>query len=291
MNEQSPRRNVGATLGALVVALPILTWSFPAIAEPAAAEPAVAEPAAEPAVAEPAVAEPADAEAAAALPVAEPVAEPTVAAPVAAVPAVVEPAASGPVAAMPASIAPTAAMPDTLGMTRRATAETIPRIGAMADVGVPDGASVSIVYRPIRMVRTYAGVSHNMISLGERVGVTITPSWWASPTLTVEYGHYAEGNANPVVRMATGDDTFSSAVLERIGYDYANARVGLELGRKWFTFYLHAGISRITGQVHNLSAEAMSESTGTTTISFPHDPNVRLWTPSVSLGFVVYLAK
>ena len=161
----------------------------------------------------------------------------------------------------------------------------------MADVGVPDGASVSIVYRPIRMVRTYAGLSHNMISLGGRVGLTVTPAWWASPTLSIEYGHYAEGNANPVVRMATGDDTFSSAVLERIGYNYANARVGLELGRTWFTFYLHAGISRITGQVHNLSLETMTESAGTTTVSFPRDPNVRLWAPSVNLGFVVFLAK
>jgi hypothetical protein len=162
----------------------------------------------------------------------------------------------------------------------------------MADLGLPDGATASIVYRPIRALRVHAGVSHNLISLGERAGVTYVPfSWWASPTLSLEYGHYADGNANPLVRAATGDATFSSAVLERFGYNYANAHVGLELGRKWFTFYLHAGVSRITGSVHNLSSETMSGAEGTTTVTFTTDPNVRLWTVSARLGFVVYLAK
>jgi hypothetical protein len=179
------------------------------------------------------------------------------------------------------------------GVARTVAAEPrrVPRIGAMVDVGAPDGASVSVVYRPLRPLRAYAGLSHNLISLGERVGVTLTPGWWASPTLSLEYGRFAEGNANPLARAASGDDTFHSAVLDRVGYSYANARLGLELGRKWFTFYLHAGMSRINGRVHNLSAETMSESSGTTTVSFSRDPDVRLWTASASLGFIVYLAK
>jgi len=168
----------------------------------------------------------------------------------------------------------------------------MPRFGVQADVGAPDGASVSVVYRPIRSIRAHAGVSHNLISLGQRAGLTWAPlHGWATPTLSVEYGHFAEGNANPLARMATGDQTVSSPVLDRVGYDYGNARLGLEMGRKWFTFYLHAGISRISGQVHNLTAEAMSNSSGTTTVSFSRDPDVRLWIPSASLGFVVYIAK
>jgi hypothetical protein len=173
-----------------------------------------------------------------------------------------------------------------------AAAPVTPRIGAMADVGLPDGATASIVVRPIRALRVHAGVSHNMISLGERVGLTWVPlSWWASPTLSVEYGHYAEGNANPLARAVIGDTTFESAVLERVGYDYANAHLGLEFGRKWFTFYLHAGMSRITGTVHNISSETMTGSEGTTTVTFSKDPTVKLWGPSARIGFVVYLAK
>jgi len=148
------------------------------------------------------------------------------------------------------------------------------------------------VVRPIRSIRAHAGLSHNLISLGERVGLTWVPlSWWASPTLSVEYGHYADGNANPLVRMVSGDASFSSAILDRVGYDYANAHVGLELGRRWFTFYIHAGYSRITSTVHNLSAETMSQSAGNTTVTFSKDPSVRLWSVSARAGFIVYLAK
>jgi len=161
-----------------------------------------------------------------------------------------------------------------------------------ADVGVPDGATMSVVYRPIRALRIHAGLSHNLISLGEQVGATLVPlSWWASPTLSLEYGHFAEGNANAAIRRFSGNDDNSSPALDRVGYDYASARAGLELGRKWFTFYLHAGVSRITGTVHNLDAATMSMSSGTTSVSFTSDPTVRVWTVSASLGFIVYLAK
>jgi hypothetical protein len=199
------------------------------------------------------------------------------------------PAPSAAAAEAPAPARATQSM--SLVMARAEAAPATPWVGAMADLGLPDGATLSLVVRPIRSIRAHAGLSHNMISLGERVGVTWVPlSWWASPTLSVEYGHYADGNANPLVRMVSGDPSFSSAVLDRVGYDYANAHVGLELGRRWFTFYVHAGMSRITGAVHNLTAETMSDS-GTATVSFGKDPTVRLWTVSARIGFIVYLAK
>jgi len=193
--------------------------------------------------------------------------------------------------ALPAIIwaAPASASPET---SVQAAAPAVPWIGAMADIGLPDGATASIVVRPIRSLRAHAGVSHNMISLGERVGLTWVPlSWWFSPTLSVEYGHYAEGNANPLVRTVMGDQTFQSAVLERVGYDYLNGHVGLEFGRKWFTFYIHAGMSRVTGTVHNIDSETMTGNEGTTTVSFSKDPSIKLWAPSARIGFIVYLAK
>lgn len=166
------------------------------------------------------------------------------------------------------------------------------RFGAMVDVGLPDGATVSLAVRPIRAIRAHAGLSHNAISLGQRVGISWVPlSWWASPTLSLEYGRYAEGNANPLVRAAIGDEAFSSAILERVGYRYANAHLGFELGRKWFTFYLHAGVSHITGTVHNISSETMTEAAGRTTVTFSKDPSVTVLGPSARIGFIFYLAK
>lgn len=205
------------------------------------------------------------------------------------------PAGEAAVAAAPAT---SPATPSSAATSTQLTAvwhepgTSLPWFGAGLDVGVPDGATASLVIRPIRAIRAHAGLSHNGISLGERFGVTWSPlRSWVAPTLSVEYGHYADGNANPLVRAVMGDTTFSSAVLDRVGYDYANARVGIEFGRRWFTFYLHAGVSRVTGQVHNLTAEAMSQSSGTTSVSFSKDPSVELWSVSARLGFVVYLAK
>src|SRR5581483_2442473 len=140
-----------------------------------------------------------------------------------------------------------------------------PRIGAGLDVGLPDGATVSIVYRPIRAVRAYVGLSHNAISLGQRGGLTLSPfSWWAAPTLSVEYGRFAEGNANPIARRVSGDSSFDSSTLDRVGYSYENARLGLELGRKWFTFFIHAGVSHVSGNVHNLSSVMSGSDPGMT---------------------------
>jgi len=197
---------------------------------------------------------------------------------------------AAPAAASPPMLA-TLVAPEKLTSLAAAPSD-LPRIGAGLDLGLPDGATASIVARPLRAIRAHAGLSHNGISLGERAGLTWVPlSWWASPTLSVEYGHYADGNANPLVRAVIGDRTFSSAVLDRVGYNYANAHLGLELGRRWFTFYLHAGVSRVTASVHNLSAETMSASSGTTSVSFARDPSVRLWSVSARVGFIVYLAK
>jgi hypothetical protein len=276
MNEQTRPERVG--LGAAIGAVLVLGWAVPVAAEPGDAAippaPAAVEPEPNAETTEPAPA------------AAEPEPEPGDAAS-APVPTAAEPEIRTP------RIAPFPAGAQTALRTSAAAPSTsVPRIGTMLDVGVPDGATISIVVRPIRAIRAQAGLSHNMISLGQRIGVSVAPlAWWASPTLTLEYGRFADGNANPLVRAVSGDTSFQSAVLERVGYSYANARLGVELGRKWFTFYIHAGVSRIAGTVHNLSTELMSEQAGTTTLSFTKDPNARLWVPSADLGFVVYLAK
>lgn len=204
------------------------------------------------------------------------------------------PPAPAPVAPAPRPAAKASAATEQLAARHTLAREdrARPRFGTMVDVGLPDGATVSIVYRPIRALRLAGGVSHNFVSLGQRVGASFVPfDGWVSPTLSVEYGRYAEGNANPLARMVSGDPTFSSSTLDRVGYQYANARLGLELGRKWFTFFLHAGASYVNGNVHNLSAATMSETSGNTSVAFSADPTVHVWSVSARLGFVIYLAK
>jgi hypothetical protein len=164
-------------------------------------------------------------------------------------------------------------------------------VGVMTDVGVPDGGTASLVVRPIRSVRLEAGVAHNLISPGVRGSVTWIPlKSWATPILSVGYGKFFERNANGIAQQVSGDNTFSSPLLDKVGYDFANARIGVELGKKYFTFFIHAGVSRVTASVHNLDQAASSQSNADSMVSITTtDPKVTLWGVSANLGFIIYV--
>lgn len=167
----------------------------------------------------------------------------------------------------------------------------LPRFGIMADAGLPDGANASIVVRPWRLLRLHGGLGYNGISKGVRGGATFVPfNTWFTPTLSVDYGRYFEGDANPLAARLSGDPEFHSDLLERVGYDYANAHVGLSFGKKWATFYLQAGASRIAGNVRNLNAVTSGDGMSTS-VSFNTDPKVEIWSVSARLGFVFYILK
>jgi ABC-type transport system substrate-binding protein len=157
-----------------------------------------------------------------------------------------------------------------------------PGVGVMADVGVPDGATASLALRPIKAITVHGGVSHNYVSRGFRGGVALAPiNTWIRPTLSADYGRYAEGDANPLARMISGDATYHSATLERVGYSYTNAHIGFEMGRT-FTFYLRAGVTRVDGAIRNLGEDSDS-------ITFTQDPRATVTTLSARLGFTYYI--
>lgn len=167
-----------------------------------------------------------------------------------------------------------------------ASAET-PHVGVMADVGVPDGASTSLVVRPLRHVRFHGGIGYNLVSTGWRAGGTLLPfSGRATPTLSVDYGHYAAGDANQLARMFSGDPSYSSSYLGRVGYDYINAHAGIELGSARTRFYLRAGVSRVTSDLRDTHVMATMDA-GTVTVA--SDSHVNVWTLSGRMGLVIYL--
>jgi hypothetical protein len=169
------------------------------------------------------------------------------------------------------------------------TAET-GTIGVMTDVGVPDGGTASLVYRPMRALRLEGGVAHNVVSPGVRGSVTWIPfGTWATPILSVGYGRFFERDANGIVQKISGDPTLSSPLLDKVGYDFANARIGIELGKKYFTFFLHAGVSRVTGTVHNLDQVTASETASSMVSVTTTDPKITLWGVSANLGFIFYV--
>jgi hypothetical protein len=164
-----------------------------------------------------------------------------------------------------------------------------PRIGVMTDLGVPDGATASLMVQPVGPIRLSAGAGHNGVSPGVRGELTLVPlSSWITPTLSVSYGRYFERDANPLVRRVLGDPTFSSPMLEQVGYDYADAQLGLELGGRHVRFYLHGGVTQVTSQVHNLSS-ATGGDAGQVSITFTQDPAVSLRTLSARVGLIFYI--
>lgn len=162
-----------------------------------------------------------------------------------------------------------------------------PWLGLTVDAGVPDGVATAIVVRPTSRLRLHGGITHNAISRGARAGVTLAPlRTWISPTLSLDVGAYPEGDANPLVRRATGDATFHATMLERVGYQYANAHVGIELGRERATFYIHAGVSYLSTNVRGLDG---ASDDATTMVTFTQDPVIEAWTISARLGFILYI--
>ena len=82
-------------------------------------------------------------------------------------------------------------------------------------------------------------------------------------------------------------------MLERVGYDYANAHLGLDLGYRRVTFFIHAGMSFIRASVHNVDQAIAGRPAGraasSTTVAVKQDPIIRAFTPSAKLGLIVYL--
>ena len=172
-----------------------------------------------------------------------------------------------------------------------ASPQHLPMVGVMVDVGVPDGLIGSLTIRPWRWVRVSGGGGTNGISRGWRTGISLLP-FGAGPSASLEYGRYQDGNANALAKQVGFD---SSPILERVGYEYMNAHLGLDFGSRRFVFFLHGGVTLLRGQIHNLNAAIPAPTasdtsvTGTTHVVVPQDPIARAVGPSVKLGLIVYI--
>ncbi len=123
----------------------------------------------------------------------------------------------------------------------------VPLIGAVVDAGVPDGAAASIALRPLRWLRIQVGGMHNSISPGIRAGISLVPFYyWITPSLNLEAGHYFPGDATWIARRLTPNRNLDS-LFQRVGYDFGNAQLGLELGSpRGAIFFLRVGVSYLT---------------------------------------------
>jgi hypothetical protein len=164
-------------------------------------------------------------------------------------------------------------------------------LGLALQTGLPDGFTGSVVYRPWSWLRAHGGAGYNMIGVSMQGGLALIPFGWG-PSLTLEGGHYFEGNANGLARKMAGASFEDSALLERVGYDYANAHLGLELGERTFTFFIHGGMSYVSTELHNVDValkDVGMNSPDSPELSISAPPKVHAFVPSLKLGFIVYV--
>jgi hypothetical protein len=119
-----------------------------------------------------------------------------------------------------------------------------PRIGVMVDAGVPDGFVGALAYQPWRRLQLHVGAGHNTIGAGVRGGMAFRfARGGVSPLLAVEVGRYFPAEAGAFADMI--DASSPDERLEAVGYDFASAQLGLELGDGDRAFYVQFGVSAI----------------------------------------------
>lgn len=179
------------------------------------------------------------------------------------------------------------AMLGAIGALAAGEARAESKVGVMIDAGVPDGGTAALVLRPVTRVRLSGGVSHNGVGPGVRAGATVAAlTGWFTPTVSATYGRFFERDANPMARLVLGDPEMSEPALERFGYQYGDAHVGLEMGRERVTFYVHAGMTRVQTTLHEVDEAGTEEEAS---VTFTEDPSVTVTTVSARIGLVVYL--
>lgn len=159
-------------------------------------------------------------------------------------------------------------------------------LGATLDVGFPDGAVLGVVARPCKWSRLAAGGGTNGISPGIRGGFALIPLG-SGPSAVLEGGHYFEGNLNTTA-SALGRASDGNRMADRIGYQFVNMHLGMELGQDQFTFFLHGGMSYIHTVLYNANA-VLGGSSENTTVATSSNPVITAWIPSFKLGLIFYL--
>lgn len=148
--------------------------------------------------------------------------------------------------------------------------------GVQLTLGVPDAATLGIVYRPVKYVRGELGGNYNYLTGGVQVGVTALP-FGRVLSFTGECGYFFGGNANGV----TGKKP--QPALDDMTYEYCNTHAGVDFGRERATFFIHAGMSYFNKYISNATQQVNAQG-----VSFTGDPHLTAWFPSAKVGLIVY---
>lgn len=169
--------------------------------------------------------------------------------------------------------------------------DAFPRFGLSVAAGVPDGAVVSGLFRPLDFLRLSAGASWNYYGYGVQGGVGVAPFHWPiDPTLNLEVGHYFGSDLTWLADQGAGVPTELRPLLEDVGYSYANAQVGVEVGSsRRFVIFVRAGLSYFWATARGTTTTTSTDGTGQTVTVRISDPEFRATLPSAKVGILLYL--
>jgi hypothetical protein len=169
-----------------------------------------------------------------------------------------------------------------------------PSWGLTIDGGFPDTGGLGLLWRPWHWLRFEGSATTTVYGpYGYRAGVSLVPFLFPiTPTLTVNYGRVLEGDWNKLATKAGAKvDPEVQPVLRKLGYQYVDAHVGLELGApRRFVFFVRAGLSQVWTTLHNLTPMAQSKiKDSSTTVTIADTKLTVRGIPSAKVGFLIYL--
>lgn len=168
-------------------------------------------------------------------------------------------------------------------------ADAPPRFGLMLEGGVPQGAALGLLYRPLPSIRLWAGPAWNYASFGLQGGAAFQP-WrsFLSPVLSVEAGRYFSSDVSFLANGSSGVPEELEPLMDDVRYGYGAAHVGLELGSsRGLALSLRVGLAYVSvqakGTARTTADTGAGAGGGTATVEFD-DPRLRGTLPSVKLG-------
>lgn len=164
-------------------------------------------------------------------------------------------------------------------------------LGVSTDVGLPDGLNFGLIVRPLTWLRLGAAAGTNSASVGGRGGVTFLPVSFGrfSPSATIELGHYRMAQVNGLVGAAMGVPSWLQDYMQRFGYTYYNANLGIEFGSRRFIVLLQGGLTVLRGTATNTEPIYL-DPTATRSVSaraeLKQDASIRALSPAAKAGVI-----
>ncbi|MCP3104657.1 hypothetical protein LZ198_37915 [Myxococcus sp. K15C18031901] len=166
--------------------------------------------------------------------------------------------------------------------------ERIAPFGLMLDAGIPEGAGLSVAFRPTRLVRLHLGATHNGIRAGGRAGLTLLPMrGWLTPAISLDFGHAQPADERRLERRLSDLSQPPVPSLERVGYTYVSALLGLEVRMpSRITFFVRGGLSFM--ELNAPGLEGLEEPFRRAISPAEEKPwTMRLIRPTAKLGFLL----